>query len=218
MTAAEMPPHTERIRVFVSRLQVAVGAASAADSYEVLRAFEALLPHIPTSSSRAEQLIISGILADTLIHLCRALSLEPLPPHRLSLVDAEKFGIELMQLRRQLIQRTKPFRIRQFEMVVTRRLTERGLTVTEVAKEMNLSVSHLLHLLKRHTGGGFRTYLTAVRLARARELLTTTTLSVKEVAAAAGYATTSQFDHHFRALYGVTPTAYRRRFLADGPL
>lgn len=182
----------------------------------MLQAFEILLPHIPTSSSRAEELVVSGILADTLVHLCRTLDLEPLPQHRLFLVDAEKFGIELLRLRRQLIERSKPVRIRQFEIVVTRRLPERGLTAAEVAKEMNLSVGHLLHLLKRHTGGGFRSYLNAVRLARARELLTSTTLSVKEVAAAAGYTTTSRFDHRFRAVHGVTPTAYRKRFLSDG--
>jgi len=216
MTVPERRAQAQRIHAFVSRLQAIVGYASAASGDEVLQAFETLLPNIPSSSSRAEELVISGILADTLLHLCRALKLEPLPQQRLSLVDAEKFGIELLRLRRQLIQRSKPFRIRQFEAVVTRRLTERGLTAAEVAKEMNLSMGHLLHLLKRHTGGGFRDYLNAVRLARAKELLASTTLSIKEVAAAAGYTSTSQFDHRFRAVHGVTPTAYRRRFLAAG--
>jgi AraC-like DNA-binding protein len=181
---SERRAQAQRIHAFVSRLQVIIGYASTASGDEVLQAFETLLPNIPSSSSRAEDLVVSGILADTLVHLCRVLNLEPLPQHRLFLVDAEKFGIELMRMRRQLIQRSKPFHIRQFEIVVTRRLTERGLTAAAVAKEMNLSVGHLLHLLKRHTGGGFRTYLNAVRLARAKELLTSTTLSVKEVAAA----------------------------------
>lgn len=215
MTVPEMPAHAQRIHAFVSRLQALVGDTSGASGDELIRAFETILPNIPTSSSRAEALVVSAILADTLVHLCRALNLEPLPQHRLSMVDAEKFGIELMRLRRQLIQHSKPMRIRHFEIVVTRRLTERGLTAAKVAKEMNLSVSHLLHLLKRHTGGGFRTYLHAVRLARARELLTSTTLSVKEVAAAAGFTTTSQFDRAFRAVHGITPTAYRRRSLAE---
>ena len=42
-------------------------------------------------------------------------------------------------------------------------------------------------------------------------------LAVKEVAAAVGYPSASEFDRHFRATFGITPSAYRAIMLMPRP-
>ena len=48
------------------------------------------------------------------------------------------------------------------------------------------------------------------RLARARELLTSTDLSLSEVAFAVGFADQSHFTRHFRQTVGVSPGQFRK--------
>jgi AraC family transcriptional regulator, activator of mtrCDE len=49
-----------------------------------------------------------------------------------------------------------------------------------------------------------------VRLRHARSLLVTTTESIADIAAKAGFASRSHFSRLFRAAYGLDPTSYRR--------
>jgi len=42
-------------------------------------------------------------------------------------------------------------------------------------------------------------------------------LAVKDVAAAVGYPSASEFDRHFRATFGITPSAYRAIMLMPRP-
>lgn len=96
------------------------------------------------------------------------------------------------------------------------RCKEPGLTLQAIAFEANLCMWYAAKLLKRQTGRGFLAHLHECRIAEARRLLETTTLSAKEVAAAVGYGSASDFGRWFRRVCGETPTAYRRRRLIDG--
>jgi AraC-like DNA-binding protein len=80
-----------------------------------------------------------------------------------------------------------------------------------VSRQVNLSLWHLSRLFKRSTGLGFREFLNAVRLDRAREALRTTHLSIKEIATTVGYNHTSDFTRRFKAAHGICPTEYRAR-------
>ena len=62
----------------------------------------------------------------------------------------------------------------------------------------------------------FREHLTAVRMERAAELLTTRGLTVREVAHRVGYRQPAQFAKAFRRHHGLAPSAFRdtRRFRA----
>jgi transcriptional regulator GlxA family with amidase domain len=55
----------------------------------------------------------------------------------------------------------------------------------------------------------FRQYVHERRLAAATRLLVDSKLSVKKVWRAVGYKHASDFDHHFRRMYGMPPTKYR---------
>jgi transcriptional regulator GlxA family with amidase domain len=80
----------------------------------------------------------------------------------------------------------------------------------EMARLVNLSPSRFHQLFKDETGAPPYQYLKALRLGRARELLETTFLSVKQVMASAGLKNKSHFVKDFKKTYGMTPTEYRR--------
>jgi AraC family transcriptional regulator of arabinose operon len=82
-------------------------------------------------------------------------------------------------------------------------------SVTALAARMRLSPSRLEHHFKAQTGQGFKAFLRAARMTRARIMLKDLTLRVKEVAAAVGYADVSDFARDFRKRYGQSPSQSR---------
>lgn len=81
--------------------------------------------------------------------------------------------------------------------------------VSDLAALVNLSPSHLSALFRRTTGGGVTAYHISLKMARARALLDTTTLTIGEVAALVGYTDPLYFSRQFRRLHGLNPTTYR---------
>ncbi|MEV0295912.1 AraC family transcriptional regulator [Nocardia sp. NPDC050710] len=81
--------------------------------------------------------------------------------------------------------------------------------IDTVARNLNLST----RTLRRHldaAGTSYRALLDEVRRALAEEMLTTTPLSVSDVAIRLGYAESSTFIYAFKRWTGATPAAYRR--------
>ena len=54
-------------------------------------------------------------------------------------------------------------------------------------------------------------YLHMVRIAKARSLLSETTLKIHEISYQVGYENANHFIHHFKKINGITPAAYRNR-------
>ena len=94
-----------------------------------------------------------------------------------------------------------------------RRLVERDLSrpvsISDMARAAGLSESHLHRCFLRHCGTTPHRFLLDTRLARARELLRDTTLSVKEIAARCGFPDAPSFGRAFRNRAGVSPGAWR---------
>jgi AraC-like DNA-binding protein len=85
--------------------------------------------------------------------------------------------------------------------VIARRYRDERLTSRTAANECGVSQAHLCRVLRHHIGSSFRTLLAEERIAAALRLMLTTTLSVKEVAAAVGYTSTKRLDEHFLRCY-----------------
>lgn len=95
-----------------------------------------------------------------------------------------------------------------------RYLTERldgGVRVPELAAMVGVSPSHLGALFREATGGGVLAYHTARRMARARQLLDTSRLGIKEIALEVGYPDPFYFSRQFRRTHGVSPLQYRQQ-------
>lgn len=86
---------------------------------------------------------------------------------------------------------------------------QRRLTLNEMASTVNLSRWRLGHLFKEIMGTSPERFLTQLRLERARQLLETEFLSVKEVMNQVGMSDASFFGRSFKAAYGMTPGKYR---------
>lgn len=84
------------------------------------------------------------------------------------------------------------------------------LTVSHIADAVGLSTSHLSRLFKSRTGFSPYEFITLRRIDAAKELLLTTTLSVKQIAFRVGYHSEANFITSFSGKTGITPAAFRR--------
>jgi len=84
------------------------------------------------------------------------------------------------------------------------------LTLTRLSRQVHLSVSALSRRFKAEMGVGFRDYRRTLRLRRAEQLLSQSSLSIKQVALSVGYRHVGDFCRHFQQTYGFTPSTYRR--------
>ena len=84
------------------------------------------------------------------------------------------------------------------------------LSLELLAKEFGVSRFVLSRLFTDKLQTTFPNYVNSKRLELAKELLTTTNLSVTEIALEAGFGSSRSFFREFRQAFGVTPGEYRR--------
>jgi len=90
------------------------------------------------------------------------------------------------------------------------------LTVGDIAGRVNLSASRFTHLFRHEMGCAPVRYLRQLRLDRARELVETSNLSIKEIMAAVGVNDPSHFTRDFVARHGAPPRRVRARARSPG--
>ena len=86
------------------------------------------------------------------------------------------------------------------------------LSLGEFAQSVNLSVWRLCHIFKSDIGMPPIRYLRLLRMERARNLLESSFLSVKEIAFQVGLNDESHFVRDFKSTYGFSPALYRSQF------
>ena len=84
------------------------------------------------------------------------------------------------------------------------------ISVAEAARASGLSEQRMRALFKKHIGMSPKKYQLEHRIARSREMLATTALSVTAVAAATGFESLYSFSRQFRKSVGVSPIVFRR--------
>src|SRR5215469_3260039 len=83
------------------------------------------------------------------------------------------------------------------------------LQVATLAAAVNVSPSHYSALFKRWMGSSPIDYFIHLRMQQACRLFDSTSLNVKEVAAALGYDDPFYFSRAFKAIHRVAPSGYR---------
>ena len=86
---------------------------------------------------------------------------------------------------------------------------ESPLTIQQVATELGVSYSNFRKLFKEHTGLSPATYQQELRLLRAKELLSTTELSIKEIAYRLNFESPDYFSSKFKSKMGFKPSDLR---------
>lgn len=84
------------------------------------------------------------------------------------------------------------------------------LSVGELARAVNLSESRFAILFRQQIGMPPGCYIRRRRLERARLLLESTYLSVKDVMALVGFNDPSHFSRDFQQAFGASPRAWRK--------
>jgi transcriptional regulator GlxA family with amidase domain len=88
---------------------------------------------------------------------------------------------------------------------------DQPLQVARLARMADTSQSHYFVLFKRWAGSSPIDYFIRLRMERAGQLLETTSLSVKDIAASLGYNDPFYFSRAFKTVRGVAPSEYRQK-------
>lgn len=84
------------------------------------------------------------------------------------------------------------------------------LSLEKVAGYAGLTKNYLSKLFKERTGNCYIDYLSRMRMEKAKEFLTETNLSIKEIVQKVGYIDESSFRKKFKAEYGINASEHRR--------
>ncbi|MDI2125656.1 helix-turn-helix domain-containing protein [Yinghuangia seranimata] len=97
---------------------------------------------------------------------------------------------------------------------ITDNFADNDLTLESAARVAQMSKYHFSRTFKKHTGGRFIDFVTALRMERAQALLLKTDLALSDICMKVGYRDLSHFQRMFKAAYAVTPSVYRSAALA----
>ena len=84
-------------------------------------------------------------------------------------------------------------------------------TIQDIAGELGVSYSNFRKLFKEYTGLSPATYQQELRLLRAKELLSTTDLSIKEIAYRLNFESPDYFSAKFKAKMGIKPSEVKTK-------
>lgn len=97
------------------------------------------------------------------------------------------------------------------QWLVKRHASNDALDLAFLARELDLSPSHLSHVFRRKTGERLNDHIVRIRIQNALDGLRATQLSVKSIGAACGFADASYFCRVFRKVTGLSPQDYRTK-------
>lgn len=103
-----------------------------------------------------------------------------------------------------------PWQVRRTTEYLGANLAE-SVSLATLAALVDLSPFHFARAFKTSVGAPPHAYQCALRVTRAKSLLTDTSLPVTEIAAEVGYESPQALARVFRRATGLTPSAYRRR-------
>ncbi len=87
------------------------------------------------------------------------------------------------------------------------------ISLEDMAEQVNISPQYFSKLIKKTTGFNFIDWLSMLRVKKAKELLTNSNLTVKEVCFMVGYKDPNYFSRIFKKRIGITPSEYVKKQL-----
>lgn len=89
------------------------------------------------------------------------------------------------------------------------------ITARDAAKQCKLSYSYFSRKIKAVTGRSFTELLNYVRITEAEKLLSTTNMTVTEIAVTVGYSSTSYFIQQFKVYKKTSPYQFRKKLISN---
>lgn len=88
---------------------------------------------------------------------------------------------------------------------------DRDMTLSSLAKTLNISQRHAIRSIRAFCGMTFTQFRNQSRLSAAARLLAEDSMGISEIAEAVGFSSTAYFRRLFSQVYGLSPSAYRAR-------
>jgi len=90
-----------------------------------------------------------------------------------------------------------------------------NVALAQLAREVNLCECHFLRVFKSATGFSPMNYFMKLKVNKAAELLTTTNLSIGEIAKMLNFSNDSHFNRTFKRYKQMNPSSFRRKYLQN---
>lgn len=99
--------------------------------------------------------------------------------------------------------------IDEIDSYIRRHLND-PISARDLAQHVHLNAAYLSDMMKHQTGSGCLEYIHRIKLSTAKEMLTTSDMSIGEISLKLGFADQNYFTRLFKRYYGSTPTQYRQ--------
>lgn len=86
------------------------------------------------------------------------------------------------------------------------------ITLSDIARQVNLSPEYLSRLFKKHSGMRVSDYIISMRMNHAKILMKYTDTPVNEMASLSGYNSTPHFIREFKKTFGKSPQKLRKEY------
>lgn len=86
---------------------------------------------------------------------------------------------------------------------------QKSITVSEVARSVNVSLSYLSRIYKETTGNTIINYINQKKIEKAKEYLSNTDMKIYEIAEMLGFENTTYFSYFFKKNTGISPKEYK---------
>jgi len=86
---------------------------------------------------------------------------------------------------------------------------DKNISLSSIADDFDKSESYISHFFKKYCDVNFYSLLESLRMERAQELLSQTSLSISEISESVGYSSMHSFRRAFKKVYGVSPSSFR---------
>lgn len=128
------------------------------------------------------------------------------------------FLLRLAQVAAESRQRVGPLRYIRDAVAYMQHHYAEKITVPMIAKKAGISADYLGHLFKAYLGGTVWGYLSRIRNDHAATLLLRSQSTLDDIALEVGYGSRQQLTRCFRAQFGLSPFAYRKRHQKPSPV
>lgn len=141
----------------------------------------------------------------------KKLWLSSLSDEEIPIEKAKTLVTPLIMMLERLIEREPDQGDGEYNLIV-QYLSEYYITadLDSICRHFHRSASHISHLFKKNSGMTIRAYCNKLKLEKAKQLLSNTSLPVTNVAVETGFHDASYFINLFRKKYGISPLAYRK--------
>lgn len=92
---------------------------------------------------------------------------------------------------------------------------DNGINPIDIAKELNISYSYFRKVFKKYTGISPSQYILLLKIQKARDFLTNSKMSIKEIAYHCGFTSIYYFSRLFKEKHGYTPSQIREMNLLE---